>query len=140
MLLLFSIRVAEWPAISERAIHSVYVLVLRKRLSICMSASFPFGFEGEMWNLIILVPDHWLFFKFVCIFILRVQSCKTRCQKAEKSQQSHKQNLNTSNSCMIIHQLTMTKFLEAVKVRFSTSSIFARPGPLRLLSVSKTQI
>ena len=22
------------------------------------NASFPFGFEGEMWNLIVLVPDY----------------------------------------------------------------------------------
>ena len=28
-----------------------------KRLPICMCASFPFGFEGEMWDLILSIPD-----------------------------------------------------------------------------------
>ena len=30
----------------------------RERLSICVYASFPFGFEAGMWDLIVLVPDH----------------------------------------------------------------------------------
>ena len=36
------------------------VRVFRERLSICVCASFPFGFEGWMWDLIVLVPDHCL--------------------------------------------------------------------------------
>ena len=31
----------------------------------CVCASFPFGFEGVVWNLIVLVPDHFLSFYFV---------------------------------------------------------------------------
>ena len=34
--------------------------VFRGRLSICMCASFPYGFEGGMWDLMELVPDHCL--------------------------------------------------------------------------------
>ena len=40
------------------------VCVLHERLSICACVSLSFGFEGEMWNLIILVPDHCLSFYF----------------------------------------------------------------------------
>ena len=43
------------------------VLVFRERLSICIyvRASSPFGFEGEMLNLIaLLLPDHRLSFYF----------------------------------------------------------------------------
>ena len=45
---------------------------------LCMSSvyvyqfcpSFPFGFEGGMWDLIVLIPDHCLF-KFLCfIFVI----------------------------------------------------------------------
>ena len=32
------------------------VLVFRKHLSVCECASFPFGFEGGMLDLILLVP------------------------------------------------------------------------------------
>ena len=27
---------------------------------VCMCASFPFGFEGGMWDLIVFIPDHCL--------------------------------------------------------------------------------
>ena len=36
--------------------------VFRERLSSCLVASFPYGFEGGMWYLIISIPDHCLFF------------------------------------------------------------------------------
>ena len=39
--------------------------VLRGRLSICECASFPFGFEGGMWDLIVSVPAHCLFKKSI---------------------------------------------------------------------------
>ena len=35
-------------------------------LSICECASFPFGFENGLWDLIVLVPDHCLSFYFSC--------------------------------------------------------------------------
>ena len=34
--------------------------IFRERLSICMYASFPFSFEGGMWDLIVLDPDNCL--------------------------------------------------------------------------------
>ena len=34
------------------------VCSFRDRVSVCMCASFPFGFEGRIWNLIGLVPDY----------------------------------------------------------------------------------
>ena len=43
------------------------VCVLRGRFSVCETASFPFGFEGGMWDWIVLVPDHYLRFTyFIC--------------------------------------------------------------------------
>ena len=36
------------------------VRVFRERLSVCVCSSFPFVFEGGMWILIILIPDHCL--------------------------------------------------------------------------------
>ena len=32
--------------------------VFHERLSVCVFASFPYGFEGGMWDLIIFIPDH----------------------------------------------------------------------------------
>ena len=36
----------------------------RKLLSIVVFSSFPFGFEGSIWDLIVSVPDHCLSFYF----------------------------------------------------------------------------
>ena len=38
------------------------VHVFGEQLSIYVYTYFPFGFEGGMWDLIVLVPDHRLFF------------------------------------------------------------------------------
>ena len=38
------------------------VRVFRERLSIYLCVSFAFGFEGGMWDLIVLVLDHCLSF------------------------------------------------------------------------------
>ena len=35
--------------------------VFRAHILICVCASFPFGFEGRMWDVIVLIPDHCLF-------------------------------------------------------------------------------
>ena len=43
---------------------SIYFIV---RLSDCMYASFPLGFEGEMWDSIVLVPEY--YFSIYCFFI-----------------------------------------------------------------------
>ena len=39
----------------------------RKLSSIYVFSYFPFGFEGRIWDLIVLVPDHCLSFYFVSI-------------------------------------------------------------------------
>ena len=36
----------------------------RKLLSIYIFSYFPFGFEGRIWDLIVSVPDHCLYFYF----------------------------------------------------------------------------
>ena len=36
----------------------VIVSVFRERVSVCVCASLPFGFEGETWDLIVIVSDH----------------------------------------------------------------------------------
>ena len=38
----------------------ITVRAFRKRSSVCLCVSFPFGFEGWIWDLIVLVPDHCL--------------------------------------------------------------------------------
>ena len=38
------------------------VRVFRERLSVCMCPSFPFDFEGYLWELIVSVPDQCLSF------------------------------------------------------------------------------
>lgn len=38
------------------------VRVCRESLSLCVRASYPFGFEGEIWNLIELFPGHCFIF------------------------------------------------------------------------------
>ena len=53
MLLLFSIRVDEWPP-------RLTVRVFIGRVSIWLCVSFPFGFEGGKWDLIILISDYCL--------------------------------------------------------------------------------
>ena len=47
MLLLFSIRVAEWPPVWERAVHLVYYACLsRTFFNFYVCPSFPVGYEG----------------------------------------------------------------------------------------------
>ena len=44
------------------------VRVFRECLSVCVCASFPFGFKGGMWDLIVLVPGH----AYLCTFAIKV--------------------------------------------------------------------
>ena len=49
MLLLLSIRVAEYPPVWERAVNSVNCACLSWALvKFCVCPSFPFGIEGGM--------------------------------------------------------------------------------------------
>ena len=41
------------------------VCAFRKLLSVGVFSYFTFGFEGRMWDLIVLVPDHCLYFYFL---------------------------------------------------------------------------
>ena len=65
MLLLFSIKVAEWPPIWERAVYSVNCSCLPWELvKFCVCPSFPFGIEVGMWDVIVLISDHCLSIAF----------------------------------------------------------------------------
>ena len=49
----------------------------RKLMSIYVFSSFPFGFEGRIWDLIVSVPDHCLSFYFcffACAVLLMIQT------------------------------------------------------------------
>ena len=48
------------------------VRVFRERLSIFCVSSFSFGFEGGMWKLILLIPDHCLSIYFVSMSVFMV--------------------------------------------------------------------
>ena len=66
MLLPFSVRVAEWPPVWERAVHSVNCMCLSWALvKFCVCHSFPFGAEGGMWGVIVLIPHHCLPIYFI---------------------------------------------------------------------------
>ena len=69
MLLLFSIRVAEWPLACEELFIRFTVRVLcqcNTFISICV-CPLPFSFEGGMRVVILLIPDHCLSFYFLYI-------------------------------------------------------------------------
>ena len=71
MLLLFLIRVAEWSPVWERAIHSVYCACLSWAFfKFCVCPSFPFGIEGRMSDVIVLIPDHCLSIYFTLVMII----------------------------------------------------------------------
>ena len=46
----------------------ITVRVFRERLSMCLCASFSFGFEGGMGDLIVVIPDHCLSCYFAVLF------------------------------------------------------------------------
>ena len=52
MLLLFLFRVAEWLPVGERAVYSVFN-VLMCLSSICVCSSSPFGLEGGIWDFVV---------------------------------------------------------------------------------------
>ena len=62
MLLLISIRVAEYHRFGKELFIRLTLRVFRERLSICVFACFfSFGFESGMWDLIVLVTYYYLF-------------------------------------------------------------------------------
>ena len=44
------------------------VRVIREHLSVCVRSSFPFGFEGGIWDLIIFFSDHCLSFALLQMY------------------------------------------------------------------------
>ena len=51
--------------------HAIY-----ERLCICVCASFPFGFYGRMWDLIVLIPDYFFSIYFgVILFVKSISKC-----------------------------------------------------------------
>ena len=62
MLVLLSVRIDRCLPVWEGAVHSVDCACLRERLSFYVCVFYPFGFEGMMWDSIVLVPDHCLSF------------------------------------------------------------------------------
>ena len=55
----------------ERAVHSVYCACLSWAfVKFCVCPSFPFGIEGRMWVVIVLIPDHYLSIYFTSLSIL----------------------------------------------------------------------
>ena len=66
LIQLFLIRVYEQsPFWGEKLLIRVALCGYRESLSICLCASFPFGFEGGMWDLV--VPDHCPSFYFLYV-------------------------------------------------------------------------
>ena len=55
MTVLIKIRVAECPPVWEIAAHSVYRAMFRE---LCQVLRAMFWFEGGLWDLIKLIPDH----------------------------------------------------------------------------------
>ena len=71
MLLPFSIRVAEWPPVWQRAVHSVYSTCLSwAMVKYYVCPFFPFGIGGGMWDVIVLIPEHCLSVYFLLIVLL----------------------------------------------------------------------
>ena len=52
MFLLFLIRVADYmyPPVWKKSVHSAHCACLLRCLSMCVCASFPFDFEGRIWD------------------------------------------------------------------------------------------
>ena len=48
-----------------RIVHLVYCMWPFRGLSVCISVSFPFSFEGVMWDLNV-IPDHYFSIYFAC--------------------------------------------------------------------------
>ena len=57
MLLPFSVRVAESPPVWKVAVPSINCTCLSWALVKFCVYPFPFGIEGGMWDVIVLIPD-----------------------------------------------------------------------------------
>ena len=65
---------------SELTLHTkmcnvrIYVIHVYMKCDLSQLSYFPFGFEGRMWDLIVLVPDHCLSCCFTHSIVLLVQN------------------------------------------------------------------
>ena len=57
-----------------------------------MCASFPFAFEGGMWDLIILVPDHFLSPVLIYVYLYLVSINSHNCSRTPTFLESKKAN------------------------------------------------
>ena len=72
MLLPFSFSVVERPPVWEGVVRSVYCACLSRSLvKFCVCPSFPFGNEGGMRDVIVLIPDHYL----SVYFAINIKNC-----------------------------------------------------------------
>ena len=53
---MFSVSVAECPP----PVWEGNICLFRSCFWLCVCVSFPFGFEGGIWDLIVLIPDYYL--------------------------------------------------------------------------------
>ena len=52
---------AEWPPfLGKSCSFSLLCVAFLNVFELCVCASFPFGYEGGMWDLILLIPDYCL--------------------------------------------------------------------------------
>ena len=81
-------------------------IVFCKLLSVYVFSYFPFGFEGRMWDLIVLVPDHCLFFYFTlqqprprfCCGSYTHISCSVRVKDLYSSMNQNSEHINQDSS------------------------------------------
>ena len=61
MILVFDKVTVEGFVFSSAAIYQKKIMkcnIKTDMVSICVCASLPFDFEGRLWDLIVLIPDH----------------------------------------------------------------------------------
>ena len=64
--------------------------VFRESILVCLSASFSFGFEDGMWDLIVLVPDHSLFTLCFKVGLLHSHICPGHSDVVNKPVENNK--------------------------------------------------
>ena len=64
-LLQMTVKLLHWSGVIGKELFIRFTAsAFRKLPSVCVFGSFPFGFEGRMWDMIVSVPDHCLSFYF----------------------------------------------------------------------------
>ena len=71
MLLLFSAVIVNDRLFGKELCIRLTMRVVLERLSIVVCPSFPFGFEGGVLDLIVLIPDHRLSLYFAKVVVVQ---------------------------------------------------------------------